>query len=344
MRGRMPAGILWVLFGSLLFWGAPGWDSAAWAQQRAKLAIGIPVKPPFMSILTPTLAHDLGYFAEEGLDVEIAGFQLGGVQALKAGISDSVDLAEASGSEIMVAIGRGAPLRIVYSYAPKLSAVFLVQGQKIRTCADLRGKRIGIQEIGGFSEVHSRAVLATCGLTQRDVEYVTVSVAGRIPGLLADQIDTAVVHPDQAIAGQKARPALQILARMVDIYPDFWWTGFVANERTLAAKRDLLVRAVRAMMRANRFFYQNKERTVEIAARHSRFDKDTLSQTYDFLAGNKLMAQNAGLPRRAIEFTITKMIEFGNLPADMRPTYDKAVDPSVTQEALSKLGPVPGVE
>lgn len=329
----------------LLLSGATGGvPRGAWAQQRAKLAIGIPVKPPLMSIITPTLAQDLGYYAEEGLEVDIAGFQLGGVQALKAGIAESVDMADASGSEILVAIGRGAPLRIISSYAPKLSAVFLVQGQAIKTCADLRGKRIGIQEVGGFSEVHSRAVMASCGLTPKDVEYVTVSAPGRIPGLLAGQIDTAVVHPDQAIAAQKAKPTLQVLARMVDVYPDFWFTGFVANEKILAAKRDLLVRALRAMIRANRFFYQHKERTIEIAARHSRFDRDTLSQTYDFLAGNKLMAQNAGLPRRAIEFTIHKMVEFGNLPADMRPTYEKAVDPSLAQEALATLGTLPGVE
>jgi len=104
------------------------------------------------------------------------------------------------------------------------------------------------------------------------------------------------------------------------------------------------VRAVRAMIRANRFFYQNKERTVEIAAKHSRFDKEILSQAYDFLVGNKLMAQNAGLPRSGIEFTINKMIEFGNLPAEMRPTFEKAVDPSVSQEALNRLGAIPGVE
>jgi ABC-type nitrate/sulfonate/bicarbonate transport system substrate-binding protein len=341
-RGRHLAPALLALL--LLGGGAGGGTPPAWAQQPAKLAMGIPVKPPFLSIITPTLAQEAGFFAEEGLDVDIAGFQLGGVQALKAGIAESLDLAEASGSEIVVAIGRGAPIRILYSYAPKLSGVFLVQGQKIKTCADLRGKRIGIQEIGGFSEVHSRAVLATCGLTPKEVDYVTVSVAGRIPGLLADQIDTAVVHPDQALAGQKARPSLQILVRLVDLYPDFWWTGFVASEKTLATKRDLLVRAVRAMVRASRSFYQNKERTLEVAARNSRFDRDTLSQTYDFLAGNKLMAQNAGIPRQAIEFTIQKMIELGNLPAGTQVPYEKAVDSSVAQEALAKLGAVPGVE
>ena len=328
----------------LLLVAAASLPQGAWAQQRAKLAIGIPVKPPFLSIITPVLADGLGYYAEEGLDMDIAGFQLGGVQALKAGIAESVDMADASGSEVLVAIGRGAPLRIIYSYAPRLSAVMLVQGDKIKTCADLRGKKIGIQEIGGFSEVHSRAVLASCGLLPKDVEYVTVSTAGRIPGLLAGQIDTAIVHPDQAIAGQKARPSLHILAKMADIYPDFWFTGLVANEKTLATKRDLLVRAVRAMIRANRFFYQNKDRTLEIAAKQSRFDRETLSQAYDFLAGNKLMAQNAGLPRRAIEFTVNKMVEYGNLPAESRPTYEKAVDPSVAQEALAKLGTIPGTE
>lgn len=337
-RAIKVCGALAVILVAALFQGV------ADAQQRTKLAIGIPVKPPFMAIITPVLAQDLGYFAEEGLEVDIAGFQLGGVQALKAGIAESVDMADASGSEVLVAIGRGAPLKIIYSYAPKLSAVFLVQGDKIKSCADLRGKKIGIQEIGGFSEVHSRAVMATCGLTPKDVEYVTISTPGRIPGLLAGQIDTAVVHPDQAIAGQKAKPTLQILARMADVYPDFWFTGFVANERTLSTKRDAVVRAVRAMIRANRFFVQNKDKSLEIAARHSRFDKETLSQTYDFLVGGKLMAQNAGLPRRAIEFTIGKMVEFGNLPADMRPSYEKAVDLSVTQEVLSRLGTIPGVE
>src|SRR2546428_69504 len=101
----------------------------------------------------------------------------------------------------------------------------LVQGD-IKSCKDLKGRKIGIQEVGAFNEVMSRAVMASCGLTPKDVQYIPVSTKGRVPGLLNDQIDTAILHVDQALVAKKKKSDLNILVNL-------WETELRKTDRSL---------------------------------------------------------------------------------------------------------------
>ena len=60
-------------------------------------------------------------------------------------------------------------------------AVAITSAGDIQTPRDLRGRKIGIQEVGGFNEVMTRVLLQTVGMTPNDVQYVTVSTANRVP-------------------------------------------------------------------------------------------------------------------------------------------------------------------
>src|SRR5207237_8044730 len=103
--------------------------------------------------------------------------------------------------------------KVLGTYSHKLSQSMLVQGD-IKSCKDLKGRQIGIQEVGAFNEVMSRAVMASCGLTQKDVQYIAVRTKGRIPGRLSNQIDTAILHVDQALVAKKKKPDLNMLVHL----------------------------------------------------------------------------------------------------------------------------------
>jgi NitT/TauT family transport system substrate-binding protein len=141
--------------------------------QLRKLSLGVPVTPPNMVHLPPYVANDTGLFREVGLEVEFKNFE-GGVQALRGGMAGGLDVIGTSADPIIAAATRGAGIKAIGTYAPKLSVIMVGQ-QDVRGPADLRGKRIGIQEVGGFNEVMSRAVLATVGMTPENVRYVTVT-------------------------------------------------------------------------------------------------------------------------------------------------------------------------
>jgi ABC-type nitrate/sulfonate/bicarbonate transport system substrate-binding protein len=130
----------------------------------------MPVTPPNLPHVGVYVAKDLGYFDEEGINVEFAQFE-SGLQALRGGVAGGLDILGASSEPVIAAISRGAKIRSIFSYAHRLTVVMAAQ-ESIKKPADLRGKNLGIQEVGAFREVMTRAILHSAGLTPQDVNYV----------------------------------------------------------------------------------------------------------------------------------------------------------------------------
>src|SRR5438105_5760953 len=169
--------------------------AAATPAEKMHIIFGGAVTPPNMVHLAPYVAKDMGFFDEVGLDVDIVSFE-GGVGALRGGIAGSLDIVATSSDPLFAAIQQGAPVKAIGTYAPRLSVVISSAGA-IQTPRDLRGRKIGIQEVGGFNEVMTRVLLQTVGMTPNDVQYVTVSTANRVPALVQGQVDATTLHIDQ---------------------------------------------------------------------------------------------------------------------------------------------------
>src|SRR5688572_31508899 len=187
------------------------------AQTKRKVVFGVPVTPPNVVHLPPYIAKEMGFFNDLNIDVELVTFE-GGTQTLRGSVACGLDITGTSSYPAIIAAARGAGTKVLGTYSHKLSQSMLVQGD-IKSCKELKGRKIGIQEVGAFNEVMSRAVLASCGLTPKDVDYVPVSTTGRVAGLLSNQIDTAILHVDQAIVAKKKKPELNILVNLWEPLP-----------------------------------------------------------------------------------------------------------------------------
>ena len=314
---------------------APAGISVAQAPRRT-LVIGMPVTPPNLPHLGVYVAKDLGYFDEEGINLELAAFE-SGLQSLRGGVSGSVDILGASSEPVINAISRGAKIRSIFSYAHRLTVVMAAQ-ESIRRPADLRGKNLGIQEVGAFREVMTRAVLHSAGLTQQDVNYVPVSSAGYITALIGNKIDTAILHIDQAYIARTKKASLHPLVPLWEIMPSYWYGTFSTTEELLRKDSDLLARAVAAIIKAHRFMYRNKERTLDLASKHTGYPKEVLGPAYDALAAAKVWPVNDGMPAEMVQVTINKMVEIGLLKENEKPKVEHVVDRGPANAALAKLG------
>ena len=303
---------------------------------RRTLVIGMPVTPPNLPHLGVYVAKDLGYFDEEGINLELAAFE-SGLQSLRGGVSGSVDILGASSEPVINAISRGAKIRSIFSYAHRLTVVMAAQ-ESIRRPADLRGKNLGIQEVGAFREVMTRAVLHSAGLTQQDVNYVPVSSAGYITALIGNKIDTAILHIDQAYMARTKKASLHPLVPLWEIMPSYWYGTFSTTEELLRKDSDLLARAVAAIIKAHRFMYRNKERTLDLASKHTGYPKEVLGPAYDALAAAKVWPVNDGMPAEMVQVTINKMVEIGLLKENEKPKVEQVVDRGPANAALAKLG------
>ena len=306
------------------------------AQTKRKVVFGVPVTPPNVVHIPPYVANDMGFFAENNIEVEFVTFE-GGTQTLRGSVAGGLDITGTSSDPAIIAAARGAGTKVLGTYSHKLSQSMLVQGD-IKSCKDLKGRKIGIQEVGAFNEVMSRAVLASCGLTQKDVQYIPVSTKGRVPGLLSGQIDTAILHVDQALVAKKKKSDLNILVNLWEPLPKWLYAAYIAPEKEIASNRQLYIDIMASLLKANRFIYNNKAKVVEIAAKHTQQDADVVGQTYDILANAGAWPVNDGLPRDMVEWTINKQVELGTIKAEDKPSYEKLVDVSIVQAALTKAG------
>ena len=321
------------LVGMLLFvWPLYSAD----AQVKRKVVFGVPVTPPNVIHISPYIANDMGFFAEQGIEVDIVTFE-GGVGTVRGSVSGGLDITGTSADPAIAAAAKGAGTKVIGSYSHKLSQSMLVQGD-IKSCKDLKGRKIGIQEVGGFSDVLSRAVITSCGLTPKDAQFIFVSTKGRVAGLLAGQIDTAILHVDQARVAKKKKPDLNILVNLWEPLPKWLYAVYIAPGKQLSENRQLYVDTLAALIKANRFIYKDKTKAVEIGVKYTNVDPDVVAQTYDILVGAGAWSVNEGLPRDMVEWTINRQVEVGTIKAQEKPSYEKLIDLSIIEAALAKAG------
>ncbi len=305
---------------------------------QKSVKIAIPVTPPNVIHIPPYVAQDLGYFKDEHLDVELVRFE-GGVGALRSAAGGSVDLAGTSSEPIITAIGQGADVRVVYTYAPNVDVSFVVR-PNIQQLSDLKGKKIGIQEPNGFADVMSRIVLKKAGIDPKDVQFVSTTTAGRVPQLINGTVDTAVLHIDQTLTVQKQAPSIHVLVNMWEILSDYQYAVYAASNTLIKNDPATVECMVRALMRANRSLYDPalRNQVIDIAVKYTKEPRDVVTQTLDKLIAAKAWPQNEGLPRANFDGTVKSLMQNGQLSRHLK--FDQIVDLDFATKVSQQLGKV----
>ena len=100
----------------------------------------------------------------------------------------------------------------IWGLAPRMPQAYVVQ-ENIKTPQDLKGKRLSATGggVGGFNWRMGRAVLRSVGLDVNDAQFIPSPTAGRLPGLIANQVDAVALHPEDVFLAQRQKPTLHVL-------------------------------------------------------------------------------------------------------------------------------------
>jgi NitT/TauT family transport system substrate-binding protein len=202
-------------------------------------------------------AKNLGYFAEEGLELTIqpGGPNIDGVAMVASG---QVDIGHATSSpSLMLAASQGIPVKAFAVGAQRHPyAFFSLPANPVRTPQDMIGKKIGIQATG---QVLLSALLKKNGIAESDVEVVVVGydlmplVSGQVDACAGWLIDVAyikVLGPDYV--------SLQLWDAGVQLYADVYY----ATQDTLANRADLVTGFLRAAARGWQYAYEHPDETA----------------------------------------------------------------------------------
>jgi sulfonate transport system substrate-binding protein len=173
--------------------------SAAWAEAAVeKRQVSIATASLGLPYLPLVLAQQLGYFKDEGLDVEISAFS-GGSKALEALVGGSVDLVSGAYSHTINMASKGQRLRffVVQVRYPALTlGIAKAKAGSFKDLKDLKGMKVGVSAPGSSTHMVLNYIITKAGLKTDDIAVIGVGTsAGAIAAIRSGQID-AIINSD----------------------------------------------------------------------------------------------------------------------------------------------------
>lgn len=179
-------------FCSLIVSAAMAAGTAAGEPSPATIRAGIPAYyEGFLAVFT---AERKGYFAEEGLKVEITTFKGGGA-AGQAFVAGGIDLCLCSFDHVLKLQSRGLDA-VAIGGIEEYNAYALIakEGRIAGSVAGLRGRKIGITTPGSATDIVMRYEIKKAGLDTKEVTLVSIGGANEMRAALQnDQIDAGMV-------------------------------------------------------------------------------------------------------------------------------------------------------
>lgn len=127
------------------------------------------------------IAYEKGFFKEEGLDVELVS---GTLDENKAGLQTGEFTVTNGDFQWFPSIQQGMDLKIIGGLHYGCIKLVVPPNSKIKTAKDLKGKKIGVDEIGGTPMSITSVVLANAGIDpQKGVQWLAYPL---------DQLTTAI--------------------------------------------------------------------------------------------------------------------------------------------------------
>ncbi len=305
------------------------------------------LEPPLVPNSVMDLAHELGYFAQEGVEVELLRFEQTplALAALRAGEGDMANVSV--DGLLHLIIRQGEDMRAVFSPNPALP--FLIAGRDdIASVTDLKGRTFGVGRLGSLDHSLSTQVMEAADMAPDQVNMVALGQPGvRAQALAAGRIDATTM----SIGVWMSIP--DPFGLHVIVPPDAYYEAApVVNKvnavpaRTLEERRDDVVAVVRAITRLSRDFAADPSAWADAIAPYAgSLDADQRLELAKSFGAS--WAVNGGFERHDLRFTqawLYQSEDFADLPTI---ELDAWADFSILEEVLAEIGVIeadaPGV-
>ena len=196
------------------------------------------------------LGRERGYFAKEGIDLEIQEGRGSGptVQAIAAG---NATFGYADFGTIVKAAAQGAPVVTIGVLLQKSPmAVIGLAERNVRKPADLRGKIVALTPGDSLSQIWPLFLRKT-SLAEADVKIVSGDIQTKLNAVINGQADVMLGYlMDQSMRIENATKKPTTVIPFSEYGVNLIATSILASKDTIAAKPDLVRRFMAAATRA----------------------------------------------------------------------------------------------
>ena len=198
---------------ALLVGALPFGAQAQGKPEKSKVSISVGGKAGFY-YLPLTIAERLGYFKDEGLDVEISDFD-GGSKALQAMVGGSADVVSGAWENTIDQQPKGLNMQgfVLMGRYPAISvAVAKAKAASYKSPKDLKGMKIGVSAPGSSTNRMVWHLMTKEGLKPDEASFIGVgTAAGAVAAATSGQID-AISNVDPVMTTLESIGAVVIVA------------------------------------------------------------------------------------------------------------------------------------
>lgn len=271
---------------------APASASAA-AKPATSILIGYPGVS--MGNLQVWVATEAQIFPKHGLNADVRS--IGNSAATTAAlISGQAQVIQVGGSDAVSAKVAGADVVVLAVPIPTYSYVLEVPAG-IKTPADLKGKKIGVDSFGSPPDIAARVGLRREGLDpDKDVSIVAVGdVPTRTAALLSGAIQGTMLNPPFTLdVESKGYHVVIDLAALKAPYAN---AAPTALRSYVASHKDIIQSYMDAFIEANNRVRHDKPFTMQVMSKYLKMDdQKALEATYDYYVGKIYPAVPAPKP------------------------------------------------
>jgi len=252
--------------------------SAALALDKVRLGKAVPNSFAFGAA---EVGIEAKIFEQEGLEIEVTAFR--GDAQLQQGLSaGSLEVGLGSGPGLGFRAKGALSIGVAAMYGPPANlALVLPFDSKVKTVADLKGKRIGVTTAGSLTDWLVRELSRQQGWGSDGIAILALGqMQARLAAIQRGELDGMVI---EAATGYELEEAGKTRNFMLfgDIAKDFYTHVIFATDDVVANRPELLRRFLRGWFRTVAFMKTNKDFVVKVAAKVVDVKPGIAAKIYD---------------------------------------------------------------
>ena len=219
---------------------------------------------PSVQFFPPLLADGLGYFAEEGLDVDIQPSE-GSSFVVQQVAGGNVDTGLPASQAVLLGFRQSPDFKAVYQFANQSFGIYVLDSSPIQSVADLKGKKVGAPDLAGGEMLALRIELERAGLAQGTdvtVEALGYNELGMAEAVQAGRVAALSIYWSTSAIADHAGIPLRCLT--CESEKPQVGMALIVSSNLLASDRQAIAGLGRALAKATHFAWSNPDAAVAV--------------------------------------------------------------------------------
>lgn len=273
-------GIIGVVSLALTMTGCGGDSAAGPSGNDGKIDKVRVATMPIIDVAPIYLGVKKGFFAEEGIEIELTPLQSGSA-ATSAVVGEAADFGLAAPIAFINAVGSGLPVKVVApaeARVPNINGLVVKKDSPIKNAPDLNGKIIAVSALKQQAHFNITVAGDRLGADPNSFKAINLPSSDMLPAVDAGRVDAAyMTEPFITEAKEKGfnvivnDPLLEVIGENAMV--SMW----ITSDKMISERPEVTKKFIRALKKSNVYADGHHDEVREIIGTYTKISSETLS-------------------------------------------------------------------